>query len=186
MVEPSKDLSTVTCTPIGWDELARKFENADEYIWRGMDTAFRRMGKDILVPALKDNTPKGATGKLKKTTRGEVLGKGDDLRLEVRQLAWRGDYPYGVGVRMGTRPHMPPYKALIPWVVAKWHATPKDAPRRAWFLAKHIQEHGTKANPYHVKTLEEKKGTLRGVIEDEVQKACDQLTDIAGGSASVG
>jgi len=160
----------ITFTPVGWDELADKYRGSREVILRGMNTAFRRMGKHM-VTELKAYTPVGVTHNLRNKTVAEVLGTAEDMRLEIRQSAWSGSYPYGVGVRMSTRPHWPPYRALIPWVKLRWGLSDELAPRAAFLLARRISRVGTKANPYHVRALEANKEALREIVIEEVEKA---------------
>lgn len=166
---------TITFKPIGWDELGEKFGASREVILRGMNSAFRRMSKHM-VPALKEYTPEGASSRhMKGKTVGEILGQAEDMRLEIRQSAWNGSYPYGVGVRMGTRPHWPPYRALIPWVSLKWGGTDKEVRQSAFFLARKISRVGTKPNDYHVRCLEANKDTLIDIEKEEIVKAAESL-----------
>lgn len=164
----------ITFTPIGWDELAAKYGNCREVILRGMNSAFRRMGQHM-VTELKAYTPVAVTHALRNKTVAEVLGTNEDMRLEIRQSAWSRDYPYGAGIRMGTRPHFPPYRALIPWVKLRWGLSDELAPRAAYMLARKISREGTKDNPYHVRALEANKAALVDMMREEIDKVVEEL-----------
>ena len=153
----------------GWKELETKFSRGREYMLGAALTALRRLG-GILVPAIKEETPVGATGHLKNYTVFQVLGTAEDMRLEIRQSAAsdRG-FMYGVAVRQGTRTHFPPYRALIPWVMRKLGISgEKEASRVAYLVARKISKVGTKANPYHVRVMESHVGTVQQVVNEEM------------------
>ena len=162
---------TVDIQPIGWDELAAKLKDK-ELVHAALNAGLKRAGKEILVPAVKDASPVGATKNLRNKTVGQVLGTYEDMRLEVRQSAFNKNYPYGVGVRLGTRPHWPPYKALIPWVKAILNAPQPE--RVAFLIARKISKVGTKANPYHEKVAQQKSGDVRRVMLEQMQKVFDE------------
>jgi hypothetical protein len=174
---------TITVTAYGWRELEQKFGKSREYIYTGMDTAFRRIGNEILKPALVEWTPKGATKRLGTGTRGYVYGtKTDDMRLEMKQSTKAlNDYAYGASVRVGQTPHFPPVAAgggLDQWVQAKWGPgtrTLKGIDKRVWALANKISMYGTKPQPYHFDIIERELPNIRNVITTEIQKVCDRL-----------
>ena len=158
-------------TPIGWEELEAKFSKGKEYMYGAALTALRRI-KSILVPAIMERTPIGATGHLRNKTVAEILtlGSTENMQLEIRQSAASDSgFFYGVAVRQGTRPHFPPYRALIPWVMRKLGiATEKEAARVAYLVARKISRVGTKPNLYHVHVVEENMFGMQQIINEEM------------------
>lgn len=172
--------ATVEIIPQGWDELSKHFSDGREIILISLNNGLREMGR-VLMPEVKKETPVGATGKLKNTTTFQIMGTAEDMRMEIRQSAFRGDYPYGVGVRLGTRPHFPPYRALIPWVTKKLGVDSERAPTVAFLIARKISKVGTKPNPYHVRAYKSKLGELERISADIMNKLADKL--VAGGAS---
>lgn len=161
----------IEITPIGWDELSKQLGDP-ALVRSALNSGLKKVGKEILVPAVKSESPRGATGNLKTKTVGQVLGRDEDMRLEIRQSAFNKQFPYGVAVRMGTRPHFPPYRELIPWVSAKLH--PEKPERVAFLVARKISKVGTKANPYHEKVMEAHGAEVQSVMEEQVKKVVDE------------
>lgn len=163
-------------TMTGDKELARKYHRGREFMLGAFLTAFRRIGR-TLVPALRKETPVGATGKLRSSTVFQILGKGEDMRLEIRQSAFSpGGYAYGVAVRQGTRPHFPPVAALIPWVVKKLGiGDAKQARTVAFLIARKISKVGTKANPYHDRVFQSNVGMIRRIANEEMVNVAAKL-----------
>ena len=159
----------IEVTPIGWEELEAKFAKGKEYMYGAALTALRRIG-GVLVPAIKARTPIGATSHLRNYTVFQVLGTMEDMRLEVRQSASsESGFFYGVAVRQGTRPHFPPYRALIPWVMRKLGIpTEKEAARVAYLVARKISRVGTPAQPYHEYVVEENMFGMQQIISEEM------------------
>ena len=157
-------------------EMAQKFHRSQEFMLGAFLTAFRRIGR-MLVPALKSETPVGARGKLRSSTVFQVLGKGQDMRLEIRQSAFSpGGFAYGVAVREGTKPHFPPIAALIPWVVKKLGiGDPKRARTAAFLIARKISKVGTKANPYHERVFQSNVSMIRRIVNEEMVNVAAKL-----------
>jgi len=154
---------------VNWKELEAKFARGREFMLGAALTAFRRIGS-LLVPALKAETPIGATGHLRNYTVFQVLGKAEDMKLEIRQsAASEKGFMYGVAVRQGTRPHFPPYRALIPWVIRKLGISlEKEAARVAFLVARKISKVGTKPNAYHVRVIDANYLRVVNVMHEEM------------------
>lgn len=163
----------IEVTLVNWDELRDRFARAPELMFVAANEALRRVGR-ILVPALKAETPVGATGHLRNYTVSQVMGMKEDMRLEIRQSAHsESGFFYGVAVRQGTRPHFPPPRALVPWVMRKLGITgEKEALSVAYAIAVKISRVGTKANPYHVRVMEAQQPflvqTMIQIIDEQV------------------
>jgi len=133
------------------------FRNSETFVKGALNKALRTIG-DLLRPALKANTPR-RNGKLANSTVYQIKGSPDDQRLEVRQGARsEGGAFYGKFVREGTRPHtILPKKAggVLAFKIGN----------RQMFATK-VNHPGTKPNPYHVKTLEQKHGKIQEIVSD--------------------
>ena len=159
----------------GFDELSKRFEGSREFVRGALNRALRRMGK-TLVPEVKKETPRGATNKLANTTIFQVIGKGEDMTMEIRQSAFsEKGFSYGAAVRTGTRPHFPPSNALIPWVQKKLGIDAVMAPRIAFLVARKISRVGTVEDPYHERAFESKVGDLHAIYDEEMEKLAERL-----------
>jgi len=74
-------------------------------------------------------------GKLERSVRYDVRIAGQNATVEVGPTA-----DYAEAVLRGSRPHMPPVKAITPWAQAHGISP--------WALAISISRHGTKGNDY--------------------------------------
>lgn len=166
---------TIQIIPVGWDELHKVFSGSREYVLGTLNRALRRMGK-TLVPAVKNETPQGATHRLRNTTVAQVTGTAEDMQLEIRQSAFSPKgFPYGAAVRMGTRPHFPPPAALVPWVERKLGLEGAEAQRVARAIAFKISRVGTQPNSYHTRAFESSVGELRSIMNEEVLAMLDRI-----------
>lgn len=150
----------------GVDELRGRFSNSRIRVLGALNRGLRRIGQGF-TPVLKKYTPR-RNGKLANSTRFQVKGSAEDMRLEVRQGArTRGGDFYGVYVREGTRAH---------------EIRPRS-PRRALkftvggvtiFRAR-VRHPGTKPNRYHERALDEHSPVIQQIVEDEGINVAAQL-----------
>ena len=168
---------------VNFAELERRYNGAREVALMGMNEALRDAGRH-LTPRIKDATPRGATNKLANNTVFQVLGRAEDMRMEIRQSAFSDKgFPYGVAVRTGTKPHFPPIDALVPWVIKKLHV-PRDRARSVAFLvARKISKVGTKPNPYHLRVWSREQDAVMRILRSRVGRAIGTLHDFPGGMA---
>jgi hypothetical protein len=109
----------------------------------------------VVVGNLKAVTPVGARGALRNRTTYRIVERsyewGDVVEMQIIQPARRrggaGRY-YRPHVTMGTRPHRPPSRFLIPWVRKVFGYSGRQAVWAAWLVASAIAKHGTKPNNY--------------------------------------
>ncbi len=148
---------------------AQHFEQGAEQVAINQNRMLRRIGRHM-IPILKAETPTGANHHLRNKTAGEIIGGFMAQRLEIRQGASskRGFF-YGSAVRMGTRPHFPPYRELIPWVTAKMGYTGSKASSVAFLVARKISRFGTKPNRYHERALIKGKAGVQQIVSEEGQ-----------------
>lgn len=84
-----------------------------------------------------------------------------------------------VAVELGTRPHMPPVQALVPWVIEALGVEPKRARSVAYLVARKIARRGTTAQKPFARTLER----LEGHIVREFESAAARMAAALGGAA---
>lgn len=84
-------------------------------------------------------------------------------------------------VELGTRPHMPPVAALVPWVTAVLGISdPKEVKRVAFMVARKIARNGTKPQRPAGRAVE----TTRGQVVAMFERAAAQIVaHLAGGAA---
>ena len=130
--------------------------------------ALRDIG-DVFTPALKANTPR-VTGKLANSSRFQLKGTNRNQVLEVRQGARTpdGDF-YGSFVRGGTKPHEIRPKKKGGVLVFKIGGRT--------IFAKKVNHPGTKANPYHERTMKQTSGQVSGIIS---RTGIDIASDLMG------
>jgi len=169
---------TVEFTPINFDKLARNYQGGREEVLGGLHRSLRRIGH-LVTPQLREATPVGATHNLRNFTVFQIMGKAEDMYLEVRQAAQSpSGYYYGAAVRGGSRPHFPPVSALMPWVAVKFAVSGKEVRRIAWAIAVKISRVGTKPNPYHVRVLNANLGRIQTIVDEEAQSIVARLNDV--------
>lgn len=147
----------ITVEAEGFDDISQNYGEARVRVLGALNRALRSIGRTV-TPALKDNTPV-RTGRLRNSTRFQVLGQSEDQRLEIRQGARteQGVF-YRPFVTGGTAPHeiVPVTKKALRFMV---NGTP--------VFAKRVRHPGTKANPYHVRTVREQMPAIRGILKEE-------------------
>lgn len=150
----------------GFKEAGQALQGARETVLRAMNTMLRQVAQ-FMVPAIKAETPKGATHHLRNYTTAEILGISEGMRLEIRQSARsRKGYFYGMSVVGGSRPHFPPYRELVPWVNAVLGVTGKRANSVAFLVARKISRVGTQPNPYPTRVLQANMGQIQGIVNE--------------------
>ena len=160
----------------GLEAMERNFQKGPEYLYGALLTILRKSGR-LLVPSVKSETPVGATGKLRNSTIFQVIGRGRNMMMEIRQSAFSSKgYAYGIAIRGGTKPHFPPVAALIPWVIKKLGITnEKEARSVAFVIARKISKVGTKANPYHERALRSSIGQIRHIVNQEMTAFTERM-----------
>jgi hypothetical protein len=134
----------------GLDELTQRLSTGDTKLRITLNEGLRAIGK-LFVPAkgtgrLADETPK-RTGKLARSTYFTITGAPEEQELDILQPAHTedGDF-YGLYVREGTAPHeIRPNKAKA----LRW-----TGPEGQVVFSRLVHHPGTRANPYHVRTVQ--------------------------------
>lgn len=90
--------------------------------------------------------------------------------------------PSALFVELGTKPHMPPVAAMVPWVKAVLGITePKEVQRVAYLVARKIARHGTPAQRPMGKAVEATAGQVVAIFERAAARIAERL---AGGAAA--
>lgn len=89
--------------------------------------------------------------------------------------------PSAVFVELGTKPHMPPVAAMVPWVKAVLGITePKEVKRVAFLVARKIAREGTPAQRPMGRAVEVNQGQVLALFERAATRIANHL---AGGAA---
>lgn len=154
----------------GFKPLAANMRGARTVVLGATNRLLRDIG-DFMVPLLKQHTPV-RTGRLRNSTRYQVLGRAEDMQLQIRQGAKTpaGDF-YGHLVRGGTRPHIIRPRNARALVFQMGDRT---------VFARQVRHPGTKPNPYHLRALNRGKGRIQQLVKDTGVKIVAQLMNIGG------
>lgn len=151
----------------GFDDIASRYGRNRTLVLGALNRSLRKIG-GVMVPALKGNTPV-RTGKLRASTRFQIKGTAEDQVLEIRQGARTAEGVfYRPFVTAGTRPHdiVPRTKKALKFNVGG----------RTVF-AKRVRHPGTKANPYHKRTVREQMPAMRKILNDEALTVTARLAE---------
>jgi hypothetical protein len=81
---------------------------------------------------------------------------------------------YSSPVNDGSRPHFPPYEALIPWVIKKFGATDEKTARSiAFLIARKIARVGTLPVGMYDKAYQQLMTEAQGILERAVAKSLE-------------
>ncbi|CAN5439069.1 hypothetical protein BH10PSE18_BH10PSE18_19030 [soil metagenome] len=124
---------------------------------------------------VKEGIPRGATG----LTAASVTSDAFSTSAGVLGIVGSSQ-PAALFVELGTKPHMPPVEALVPWVRAVLGVDAKRAPSVAFLIARKIARKGTKAQRPFALALARTEGQVLRMIESAADRIASHL---AGGIA---
>jgi hypothetical protein len=122
----------------------------------------------------KKNCPVGITGGLRQGIHADLMP--EEFRAQVAAHSpGFGDTTLAECVEFGTRPHMPPVQALVPWVEVKLNPesdtsggdNEDEVLAAAWALAMKIKAEGTPAQPFMFPAAEAEKLRYVQNLKDE-------------------
>ncbi len=121
-----------------------------------------------------EGTPVGATGNLAHSVFPH-LEQNADIFTEIISNGPPADV-YSSPVNDGSRPHFPPYEALIPWVIKKFGATDEKTARSiAFLIARKISIRGTQGafqyNRAHEQLMTEAQDIMNRAIAESLIQA---------------
>jgi len=160
----------------GLEELSAGMSRGPTILRITLNEGLRAIGR-LFVPAkgtgpLADETPK-RTGKLARSTYFTIQGAPDEQELDILQPARteEGDF-YGLYVREGTAPHeIRPKKAKA----LRW-----TEPGGEVVFSRLVHHPGTKANPYHVRTVQAHEGEVQAIVNEMGAKVTAYLSGKGG------
>ena len=119
-----------------------------------------------------EGTPVGATGQLAHTVFPH-LEQNADIITEIITNGPPADV-YSSPVNDGSRPHFPPYEALIPWVIAKFGATDEKTARSiAFLIARNIARVGTIPKGMYDRAYAQLMEEAQGILERSIAEALE-------------
>ncbi|MGE4244280.1 hypothetical protein [Ramlibacter sp.] len=129
----------------------------------------------LLEREVKEAMPRGATG----LSAGSITS--DVMSTPAGVLGVTGStQPSVLFLELGTRPHMPPVEALIPWVRAVMGKRPEEARSIAFLIARKIKQRGTKPRRIFENTLKAQERQVERFFEAAADRIAAHL---AGGAA---
>lgn len=160
----------------GLDALQRGFTKAPDVTRRellaGMTEATLLMEREV-----KDGMPRH-TG----MTAASVTS--DAFATSMGVLGTVGSsQPSATFLELGTKPHMPPVEALVPWVKAVLGVEPKRARSVAFLVARKIARKGTKPRRVFEKAAAATEGQALRMLENAAGRVAAHLAGQAGGAA---
>nr|WP_315237714.1 hypothetical protein [uncultured Albidiferax sp.] len=167
----------LTITTRGMDSIQRGFAAAPMQTVRLLLAAMTQ-ATQLVEREVKENMPRGATG----LTAGSISSDAFSTPAGVLGVVGSSQ-PSAVFVELGTKPHMPPVEALIPWVQAVLGVDAKRAPGVAFLIARKIAIKGTKAQKPFEKALIATQAQAIGFFETAADQIATMLAGRAGGAA---
>lgn len=158
----------------GLATLERAFKEAPDLAERELMAAMTEATM-LVEREVKENIPRGATG----LTAASVTS--DAFSTATGPLGVVGSsQPSALFVELGTRPHMPPVAALVPWVRSVLGLNEEKAKSVAFLIARKIARVGTKAQRPFGRAQESTAAQVQRMFEDAAGRIAVQL---AGGAA---
>ncbi|MBX9831655.1 MAG: hypothetical protein K2X78_01235 [Burkholderiaceae bacterium] len=152
----------------GLDALKRGFDQAPEVTRREL-LAAATQGTLLVEREVKDGMPRH-TG----MTAASVAS--DAFSTPVGVIGTVGSsQPSATFLELGTKPHMPPVEALIPWVKAVLGVEPKRARSVAFLVARKIARKGTKPRRVFEKAAAATEGQVLRMFEDAAGRVAAHL-----------
>lgn len=124
---------------------------------------------------VKEGMPRGATG----LTAASVSSDAFSTPAGVLGVV-ASSQPSATFLELGTKPHMPPVDALIPWVRAVLGVDAKRAPSVAYLVARKIARKGTEPRQPFANALARTQGQVLRMFED----AAGQVAAHLGGNGA--
>ena len=153
----------------GLDALKRGFDQAPEVTRREL-LAAATQGTLLVEREVKDGMPRH-TG----MTAASVAS--DAFATPVGVIGTVGSsQPSATFLELGTKPHMPPVEALIPWVKAVLGVEPKRARSVAFLVARKIARKGTKPRRVFEKAAAATEGQVLRMFEDAAGRVAAHLS----------
>jgi hypothetical protein len=152
--------------------LAGVIEGAQDAVLDGILIGMEAVGERG-VGLVVEGTPVGATGQLAHTVFPHLEQNAGTI-TEIISNGPPADV-YAAPVNDGSRPHFPPYEALIPWVIKKFGATDEKSARSiAFLIARKIARRGTPPVGQYDRAYEQLMQEAQGILERAIAESCKQ------------
>lgn len=161
----------LTMTARGMDSIQRGFATAPQQTLRLLLAAMTQATM-LVEREVKEHMPRGATG----LTAASISSDAFSTPAGVLGVVGSSQ-PSAVFVELGTKPHMPPVAALIPWVQAVLGVDAKHAPGVAFLIARKIAIKGTEAKKPFENAMIATQSQVIGMFET----AADQIATVLAG-----
>lgn len=159
----------------GLDVIARGLRTAPEFT-RQVLTATMTEATLLAQREWQENMPRGASGVTAQSITSDVASTPAGVLGIVGS-----SQASALFVELGTRPHMPPVAAMVPWVKAVLGiADPKEIKRVAFLVARKIARRGTLAQRPMGRAVEATQGQIVAMFEAAAARIANHL---AGGAA---
>lgn len=165
----------LTISISGLDVIARGLRTAPEFT-RQVLTATMTEATLLAQREWQENMPRGASGITAQSITSDVASTPAGVLGIVGS-----SQASALFVELGTRPHMPPVAAMVPWVKAVLGiADPKEIKRVAFLVARKIARRGTPAQRPMSRAVEATQGQIVALFEAAAARIANHL---AGGAA---
>ncbi len=165
----------LTISISGLDVIARGMRTAPEFT-RQVLTATMTEATLLAQREWQENMPRGASGITAQSITSDVASTPAGVLGIVGS-----SQASALFVELGTRPHMPPVAAMVPWVKAVLGiADPKEIKRVAFLVARKIARRGTPAQRPMGRAVETTQGQIVAMFEAAAARIANHL---AGGAA---
>ncbi|MCD6663508.1 MAG: hypothetical protein LT082_08920 [Comamonas sp.] len=169
-------MSSLHLSVSGLDALLRGFAQAPEFTQRTL-LATMTEATMLVQREAQERTPK-VTGK----TAASIAS--DAFATPVGVIGIVGSsQPSATFIELGTKPHMPPVEALVPWVRAVLGVDRKRERSVAYLVARKIARKGTKAQRPFGEAIAATEGQMLRMFEDAAGRIAAHLAGQAGGGA---
>lgn len=167
----------VSITTRGMDSIQRGFAAAPKETLRLLLAAMKQATM-LVEREVKERMPRGATG----LTAASISSDAYSTPAGVLGVVGSSQAS-AVFVELGTKPHMPPVAALVPWVQAVLGVNAKDAPGVAFLIARKIAVKGTEAQHPFENTMIATQSQVIGMFETAADQIATMLAGRPGAAA---
>lgn len=153
--------------------LDRAWEQIPELVQDELTAAIRE-AQELLLREIKEDTPIGATSKL----RGSIEAHSPIIHHQTVEGIVGTSALHALPVEMGTRPHFPPVEPLIDWVQAKLDIRDEsEAEAVALSIARKISARGTEGQMMFHNNFHELKPTIEQIYGRAHQNILEGLAN---------
>lgn len=162
-------MTTLSISASGLAALQRGWEEAPSVTRRELLSAMTQSTM-LVEREVKEGIPRGATGLTAASVTSDAFSTSAGVLGVVASSMATAAF-----VELGTKPHMPPVAALVPWVRAVLGVDAKRAPSVAFLIARKIARKGTPAQQPFALALARTQGQVLRMFEDAAGRIAAHL-----------